>query len=90
MAINEQEWAALKMAEAKMYAGEYGAHAYTSVNDNGDPLLDALFANATMQANMTAEYDGLELTEEAARRVAACLAILAFGSGYGSVLGARL
>lgn len=89
-ALTYEQWSALGDVEAKMYAGEYGAHAYTSVNDGpADPLLAAMWANAEMQAEGTGDYDALELVEEAARRVAAALAILAFGAEFGAELAAK-
>lgn len=92
MAVNEQEWAALTDVENRMYDGVHGVFAYTEVNERdggAHGMIPVLFEHARMNAEGTDDYDDQELVEESAGRVAAALAILAFGVEFGVELTAK-
>lgn len=80
------QWAALEQAEVPLYRGEHGAHAYTSVVDRQD---GAIAFECWQHARFQAEACGLDeelapgaFNENIAARVAAALAVLAFGADF--------
>ena len=83
-------WPHLETVEEAMYAGECGAHAYTSiftpVDAAQDPLFGALVDRAYMEVEGSTDLVGYYVDVEVARRVAAALAVVSFGSTYGAAL----
>jgi hypothetical protein len=76
------EWQALEKAERHFYMGadSSGFHAWTDVVPNeGNELLNCLWEQATFGVEGHEDLVGQFKTAEVARRVAAALAVLAFG-----------
>ena len=83
--LNYEDWSALEAAEAPLYAGDPGAHAYTDVTPREDGQKAATLWEIVKDGSAIEHYfegDQYELREEIARRVAAMLAIAAFGVDF--------
>lgn len=86
--LSQPAWDALVKAEHKLYAGEFGVHAYTEVNPNdGSEMLNVMWDNAWSSVEMQMANDGdLALAGiqygRTARHVAAALAVIAFGPEF--------
>jgi hypothetical protein len=80
------QWEVLALAEAEIYHGQHGAHAYTSVTGREDGTVAyELWKHASFMLECSGESDELsirELTERIAARVAPALAVLAFGLDF--------
>jgi hypothetical protein len=92
--LDDLQWDALRTAENRLYNGEYGAHAYTSVVHRCEGHDAARFwsiAQNPVDDQFENEYEGdlqdLHVPDNVrnariARRVAAALAVLNFGSDF--------
>lgn len=80
-----EQWEALEAAERPIYDGQHGVHAYTSVMPREEGgIAVAMWAHAEEQVDLAGDFDEWDTRkdEETARRVAAALATLAFGTDF--------
>jgi hypothetical protein len=82
--LPDRQWELLEQCEKPLYQDEHGSHAYTGVMPNdGDILLLEMWQYATIGAEGMIETNSPENVErEAARRVSAVFAVLAFGREF--------
>ena len=90
--ITYEQWMLIARCESALYRGEQGAHAFTSVWAPDDPfaqaMLSELWSHTYPQAESSLEdaAEGtvgyMHIQNETARRIAAALAVLAFGKEF--------
>ncbi len=83
--LNAEQWELLEAAERPLYHGQHGTHGYTSVipRDEGH-LAATLWEHAHEQVEAATDFDEWDTRpdEETSRRVAAAIAVLAFGTDF--------
>lgn len=83
--LSYERWNALAVAEQRLYKDEHGCNAYTDVmpREESNPMLNAMWSYAETGADSTCDNDDPhQIRRETARRVAAAIAVLAFGKEF--------
>lgn len=90
--ITLDQWHLIARCEASLYRGENGAHAFTSVWHADDPFAQAMLselwshtypqAESSLEDQVEGHVGYAHIENETARRIAAALAVMAFGKEF--------